>query len=222
MDGDVELHGHLLVGRLAPKILGELGGSPAHRGDFANEVDGQTDGFRLVGQRALHALLDPPGGVGAEFPTFVRIEPHDGLDEPDVAFADQVEQGKAKIPVILRDFHHETQVGLDHVIACRLVAPADTAGQGRLLGNGEKRRFANFLEIKLQVAALQGIGLGLDRRRLRFVKNGWRSVRRRLCGIGKVRHIECMDCPRRFGDFSAGTPEEDRTQFAGVTTLPRT
>ena len=195
VDRDAELHRQLLVGRLAPEFLGERHGGPAHLGNLVHEVDGQADGLRLVGQRALDGLLDPPGGIGAELSALARVEAFDGLDEPDVAFADQVEQGQAKVLVVMRDFDDQAQVGLDHVVARRLVAPADAAGEGHLLGDGEERRLGDLLEIELQAAALQGIGIGLDRRRLRFVEKGGRSVRRRRCGMGKVRHGEWLDRP---------------------------
>jgi hypothetical protein len=56
------------------------------------------------------------------------------------------------------------------VIARRLVALADAAGQRHLLGDGEERCLGNFLKIELEAAALDGIRIGLDPRRLWYVE----------------------------------------------------
>ena len=157
LDGDAELHRHLLVARLAAELLGERHGGAAHLGDLVDEVDGQADGLRLVGQGALDGLFDPPGGVGAELAALARIEALDGLDQADVALADEVEQRQAEILVVMGDLHDQAQVGLDHVIAGGPVAAADAAGELDLLGDRQQRGLGDFLEIELQAAALQGI-----------------------------------------------------------------
>jgi hypothetical protein len=96
-------------------------------------VDGQADRLRLVGQRPLDRLLDPPGGVGRELAALARVEALHRLDEADVALADQVEQRQAEILVVHRDLHDQAQVRLDHVVAGGLVAPADPLGERDLL-----------------------------------------------------------------------------------------
>ena len=73
----------------------------AHRGNAIHEVDGQTNGFALIGERTFDGLFNPPGGVGAEFATFARVEAFDCFDEADVTLADEVEQLEAKVVVLV-------------------------------------------------------------------------------------------------------------------------
>jgi len=58
-------------------------------------MDRQADGFGLVGEGAADGLLNPPGTVGAEFGAAVGIEALHRLHQADIAFADEIEQGKA-------------------------------------------------------------------------------------------------------------------------------
>ena len=51
-------------------------------------MDGQADGFGLVGQGALDGLLDPPGTVGRELAAFGRVKALDSLHQPNISFAD--------------------------------------------------------------------------------------------------------------------------------------
>ena len=50
---------------IVDEFLGDRGDA-AHLGDLVDHVDGQAEGFRLICQRALDRLLDPPGAVGRE------------------------------------------------------------------------------------------------------------------------------------------------------------
>ncbi len=52
--------------------------------------------------------------------------------------------------VIGGEFYNETEVGLDHELACGGVATADAFGEGDLLGAIEKRGFADALEVGLE------------------------------------------------------------------------
>src|SRR5213078_2434654 len=96
-------------------------------------MDGQTNGLTLIRERALDRLFDPPSGVGRKLAALARVEAFDGLDQPDVALADEVEEGKTKVFIVHRDLHDEAQVRLDHVIASRLVAAADALRERNLL-----------------------------------------------------------------------------------------
>jgi len=54
------------------------------------------------------------------------------------------------VVVIGGEFYNETEVGLDHELACGGVATADAFGEGDLLGAIEKRGFADALEVGLE------------------------------------------------------------------------
>ena len=75
-----------------------------------------TDGARLVGDRAGDRLPDPPGGVGRELVAAAVFELVDRLHQADVAFLDQVEELQAAVGVFLGDGNDEAQVGLHHLL----------------------------------------------------------------------------------------------------------
>ena len=172
---DLELDRELLVRRFAAELLGQRHRGAAHLGDLVDEMDGQADCLRLVRERAFDGLLDPPSGIGRELAALTGIEALHGLDEADVALADQVEQREAEVFIIHRDFHDEPEVGLDHVIASLLVAAADALRERDLLVDGQKRRLADLLEIKLEVAAV-AMGHGFRGRALLFLQKRRRSI----------------------------------------------
>ena len=186
---DLQLDRQLLIGGLAAEFLGELHRRAPHLGNLVHEMDGQADRLGLVGEGALDGLLDPPRGVGGELAALARVEALDRLDQADVALADQIQQRQAEVLVVHRDLHHQAQVGRDHMIPGRLVAAADALGQLDLLLNGQEGGLADFLQVKLEVAAfavrdrgLGGNGFGTlkkGRRRIgQFNPEGGRSPRR--------------------------------------------
>ena len=89
---DLHRHRDLIVVGLAADLGGELVGHAAHLRDAVDHVHRQADRLTIGGQRALDGLFDPPGGVSAELAAFVGIEAFDGLDQAEVAFADEVHQ----------------------------------------------------------------------------------------------------------------------------------
>ena len=127
--GHVQLLAQFLIRRLSAEFLGQLHADAAHARDLVDQMDRQADGFALVGQRALDRLLDPPRGVGAELAAFLGIEAFDRFHQADVALGDQIEQRQAVGGVIVRDLDDQAQVGLDHLLAGRLVASLDAAGK---------------------------------------------------------------------------------------------
>src|SRR6266568_5293900 len=182
--GHAQFFGQFLVGRLASEFLLQLHCDPAHLGDFVHEMNGQPDGFGLVGQSALDRLFDPPGTVGGKLAALGGIEAFDGLHQADVALADQIEQGQAKAFIIVSDLDHQPQIGLDHLLARLFVALLDAGGQLDLLLGGEQLDLADFAQVKLdrRVAIVSGafafqgcrdgLGGGRDCRRLRLRNSG--------------------------------------------------
>jgi hypothetical protein len=55
-------------------------------------------------------------------PPLAGVETFDRLHQADVALVDQIQQGQAEILVIMGDFDHQAQVGLDHLFARFFVA----------------------------------------------------------------------------------------------------
>src|SRR5438093_12344370 len=72
-------------------------------------------GIRIVREWSAIARViawDPPRGVRRELEASPVLEPVDGLHEPDVAFLDQIPQGKIAAQVALGDRDHQAQGGL--------------------------------------------------------------------------------------------------------------
>lgn len=159
-DGEAEFFGELIVCGFAAELFGHLEGDAADFGDFVHEVDGEADGFALVGEGALDGLFDPPGGVGAEFAAFAGVEALDGFDEADVAFGDEVEEGHAEVGVIAGDFDDEAEVGADHDLLGLGVALADTIGEGDFLLDGEEGKFGDVAEVLLETVVGVFVGHG--------------------------------------------------------------
>ena len=151
---DLQLRGDFLVLGLAAEFVRELGNHLPHAGDLVHEVNGEADGLGLVGQGALHRLLDPPRGVGGELAALGGVEALDGLDQAEVAFADQVHEREAHLVIIVGDFHDQAQVGLDHVIAGGLVSTLDAGCELDLFLHGQQRSLTDLVEVKLEVGAL--------------------------------------------------------------------
>ncbi len=98
-----------------------------HLVDRLDHVHRNTDGARLVGDRAGNSLANPPGGVGRELVATAVFELVHRLHQADVAFLDQVEELQAAVGVLLGNRDHQAQVGLDHFllgIAAEVASPS--------------------------------------------------------------------------------------------------
>ncbi len=74
-----------------------------------------TNGARLVGDRARDRLTDPPGRIGRKLVAAAVFELVHRLHQADVAFLDQVEELQSAVGVLLGDRNHQAQVGLGHL-----------------------------------------------------------------------------------------------------------
>src|SRR5207237_155957 len=72
---------------------------------------------RLVHDRALDVLADPPRRIGREAKAALGLELLDRVHETEVAFLDQVAHRQAAAEVVLRDADDQPQVVLDHAVA---------------------------------------------------------------------------------------------------------
>ena len=113
-------------------------------------MNGEADGFTLVGEGAADGLFDPPAGVGTEFNSTARLESFDRFHQTEVTFGDEVENWQATVFVVGGKFDHEAEVGLDHQFAGTTFSLADTAGNGEFLCAVEEGSFADASEIGVQ------------------------------------------------------------------------
>ena len=60
--------------------------------ELLDDVDGNPDGPRLIGEGSAERLPDPPGRVRGELEAPAILEAIDRLHEADVPFLDEVEQ----------------------------------------------------------------------------------------------------------------------------------
>ena len=62
---------------------------------------------------AADGLTNPPGGVGGKLEPLPPVELLHGMDEPEIALLDEVEQRHIRRLVLLGDRHDQAQVGVD-------------------------------------------------------------------------------------------------------------
>src|SRR4029077_11402317 len=105
----------LLFRRLADELDLEPARGPPELLLPLDDVDGDADRARMVRDRALHRLADPPGRVRRELVAATPIELLDRAVQAERALLNQVEERGAKTAVALRDRDNEPQVRLDHL-----------------------------------------------------------------------------------------------------------
>src|SRR3954454_17046316 len=101
-------HGDLLLRPFAP----ELDLEPARRARQLllplDDVDGNADRARVVGDGALHRLPDPPRRVRRELVAAAPVELLNGAVEAERPLLDQVEERHAETALALRNRDDET------------------------------------------------------------------------------------------------------------------
>src|SRR4029077_12527960 len=133
---DSDFFAKLVIGRLAAKLLAHLQRDAAHLRDFINEMNWQANCLRLVSERTLNRLLDPPGSVGAKLAALRGIETFDCLHQADIAFGNQIKQRQPEVCVVMRDLYDQAQIGADHERARFAIAFLDFGGELNLLLRG--------------------------------------------------------------------------------------
>ena len=121
--GGIDGPGDLGHGGGALELLGELTDHRAQAEIQLLEPPGHPYRPALVPEMALELSDDGRGGVGGELHLAVRVEPVDGLDQPDGAHLDKVVQrlppaGEAPGQVL-----HQSQVRFDQPAADLRIAP---------------------------------------------------------------------------------------------------
>ena len=108
-----DFQGQFLVGGITTQLLGQGALDAQNAGDRLEQVHRDADGARLLGDRAVDGLADPPGGIGAEFEAAAWVELVDRPQQAQVALLDQVQEGDAAPQVALGHADHQPQVGAD-------------------------------------------------------------------------------------------------------------
>src|SRR3954447_18760985 len=155
--------GDLLGGRLAAQLGDELALRAADLVQLLDDVHGDADRARLVGERAGDGLADPPGRIRGELEALAVVELLGGTHEAERALLDQVEEGKPLVAVVLRDRDHEAQVRLDHLLLGVEVAALDALGEVDLLLSSEQAHLADVLQEELKGVG-RHVRLQVDRR----------------------------------------------------------
>ncbi len=134
--------GDLFATWLAAQFLHQLTRGADQLVDGLDHVHRDTDGARLVGNRAGDRLANPPRCIGRELVAAAILELVHRLHQADVAFLNQVEELQSAIRVLLRNRNHESKVGFDQLALGLLgihVALNHLALRALQFGNGNAR-----------------------------------------------------------------------------------
>src|SRR5450432_12652 len=149
--GDVR---DLARSRLARELLAKHG----DRLDDAREIGGaiQGDAHRstLARERGENGLANPPDGVRAELDALIGIELSSGGHQPDVPFADEIDEWHAAVLILLRDGYDEAKVSSNELLHRVVLSDPDAAGKCFLAVRGEQRKSAYFGEILVENVAI--------------------------------------------------------------------
>src|SRR5262249_57905170 len=120
--------GELVLRRIAAELDLEAARGARELLLALDDVDGHADRARVIGDRALHRLPDPPGRVRRELVPAAPVELLHGAVEPKRSLLDEVEEGDAKTAVALGDRDDKPKVGFDHAPLRKRVALLDPLG----------------------------------------------------------------------------------------------
>ena len=157
---DADFFRQFVIGGLPAKIFGHGHRDPAHLGNLVHHVNGEADRLGLVGEGAFDGLFDPPSRVGGKFAAFVGVKPFYGLHQTNVSFRNQIQERQAIIGVVLRNFDHKAEVGLDHVVPGGLAAGLNFCGEFDFLLGCQERSLPNLPQINFDASIKFKIGHG--------------------------------------------------------------
>jgi hypothetical protein len=135
-------------------------------------VHRNADRARLLLQRTLHGLADPPRCVGRELEAAAVVELLDGTDQADDPLLDQVEERQPQPAVALGVRDDQAQVRLDHPVLGRRVALLDPFRELDLLGCCEQRPLRDVAQEQLERVAggLRDFSLRVRNRAAEFAR----------------------------------------------------
>src|SRR5439155_19130942 len=123
-----------------------------------DDVDREADRPRLVRNRALDRLTDPPVGIGRELVAAPPVELLDRAVQAERALLDLVEEGNAEAAIALGDRDDEAQVRADHLLLGSELAALDPFRKCHLLGRAQQPVAADLGEEKREPAVRPGGG----------------------------------------------------------------
>ncbi len=121
-----------------------------HHIELLHDMGRKPDGPRLIHDCALDRLADPPGGVGREAEAALGIELVERVNEPQVAFFDQVREREPSVGVVLCDADDEAQIVLDQRLPRGKIAGDHRPGERELLLRRQQHVLPDFVEIDLR------------------------------------------------------------------------
>jgi len=114
-------------------------------------LDLRTQRRRLGVSQAMHdALTNPPHAVADERELTVGVEMARRLDETEVAFVNEIQEGHAELAIASRVGHHEPQVACDERVECRAVLLLNASSEFVFLFDRETGEFRDLLKVGLQ------------------------------------------------------------------------
>ncbi len=84
--------------------------------DRFDHVNRNTNGPRLVSNRARNRLTDPPGRIGRELVPTAIFKLINRFHQADIAFLNKIKELQATVGVFLRNGNHEAKVCLNHLL----------------------------------------------------------------------------------------------------------
>src|SRR5262245_14802502 len=103
-----------------------------------DDVDGNANRARVVGDRTLDGLANPPGRVRGELEPAAPVELLDGAVEAERALLDEIQERDAEAAVALGDGDDEPEVRLDHAALRDQIALLDLLRERDLLGGRQQ------------------------------------------------------------------------------------
>ena len=168
--GDLHHLAHLLQRHL--QLLGQFFGRgfaadlvqhlPAGAHQLVDRLDHMhrnTDGARLIRDRAGDGLPDPPCRIGREFVAAAVFELIDRLHQADIAFLNEIKELQATVSVFFGDRDHEAQIRLDHFLlglTCFLLALLNLVHDAAEFADVEADILADLRHVGAQLFDLVG------------------------------------------------------------------
>ena len=156
--------GQLFERRLARELGLEPPGDTRELLPALDNVDRDSNDLRVVRNRALHRLADPPRRVRRELEPAPPVELLDRAVQADRALLDQVEERNTQSAVALGDRDDEPKVRLDHPPLRGGVAALDPLGERDLLRRRQEPTTPDLDEKQLEGVEVRRplTSLGLD------------------------------------------------------------
>src|SRR2546423_1043174 len=125
--------------RLTPQVLQKRRLRRLQAAKVFAQIDGQTNGPGLVGERPPECLANPPGGIGAELAAARGVEALDRAYEAKIALLNEILQVESTSLVFFGKTDDQAQVRLDQKPSGLLIPHVQAVRDVPLLCCGEER-----------------------------------------------------------------------------------